>query len=285
MPRHPREAPRVDVRTVTAGAVELSVAEAGAGGRPLLLMHGFTGAKEDFTDELDRLAADGWHAVAADHRGHGASAQPPDEAAYSFSILADDAFALADALGWDRFVALGHSMGGMVLQHMLAAAPDRLSAIVLMDTAHGDLGFPREDVVKLIGIGRARGLDGLAELLASRDDPLATPAHKRLLAERPGYAEFGERKFRACSVAMYAAMLDEMCDPVDRLDALAAHAGLPALVIVGEQDRPFLGSSQRMAGALDAELAVIPDAGHSPQFENTDAWRAVLDGFLAKVAG
>ena len=69
------------------GPISLRVAEAGTGGRPLLLLHGFTGAKDDFTDYLDPLAELGWHAVAPDQRGHGASAQPHDEMAYSFDAF------------------------------------------------------------------------------------------------------------------------------------------------------------------------------------------------------
>lgn len=106
----------MDLRTVDLGDVELSIAEAGVGQRPLLLLHGFTGAKEDFTDWLDRLAASGWHAVAPDHRGHGASSKPTSEDAYSFEIFANDAERLIDALEWRRLVLVGHSMGGMVAQ-------------------------------------------------------------------------------------------------------------------------------------------------------------------------
>jgi pimeloyl-ACP methyl ester carboxylesterase len=90
--------------------VRLDVGEAGAGGRPLLLVHGFTGAKEDFTDFLDPLAARGWHAVAPDLRGHGASSKPDDEAGYSLAIFAGDLARLVGALGWDGCVLLGHSM-------------------------------------------------------------------------------------------------------------------------------------------------------------------------------
>ena len=57
-------------RIGVATGIELAVLEAGAGGRPLLLVHGFTGAKEDFADHLDELAAaGGWHVVAPDLRG------------------------------------------------------------------------------------------------------------------------------------------------------------------------------------------------------------------------
>src|SRR5256885_8701454 len=98
------------------GEIDLEVAQAGEGGRPFLLLHGFTGAKEDFTDWLDPLAQRGWYGVAPDLRGHGGSAQPEKETDYSFAIYADDVAKLVDALDWDRFVVLGHSMGGMIAQ-------------------------------------------------------------------------------------------------------------------------------------------------------------------------
>src|SRR5215467_13789014 len=114
----------VTERHVNLDDIQLSVAEAGAGQRPLLLVHGFTGAKEDFTSWLDQLAHLGWHAVAPDLRGHGASSKPAEESAYSFEALADDVRRLADVLGWDRFVLLGHSMGGMIAQFVARDVPE-----------------------------------------------------------------------------------------------------------------------------------------------------------------
>lgn len=278
-------------RTLTVdgsgGPVELSIAEAGEGGRPLLLAHGFTGAKEDFTEFLDRLAGLGWHAVALDHRGHGASAKPDDVAAYSFEILADDALGLLDALGWASAVVLGHSMGGMVVQVLVTKAPERVAALVLMDTAHGPL-----DGVGGPEVGEAMGAfvlaNGMEALLASQagGSPLDTPAHLRVLATREGYREFNDRKLLAASPHMVAAIIQQIVsvDPdLDRLDDLRG-VKVPALVLVGDQDAPFLGPSQRMADAIDgAELVVLPDAGHSPQFEAPDAWWTALSSWLARL--
>src|SRR5215469_7910448 len=112
-------------RDVDLGDVRVSIAEAGAGPRRLLLVHGFTGAKEDFTPWLDQLAELRWHAVAPDLRGHGASSKPAEESAYSFEVLADDVLRLANALGWDRFVLLGHSMGGMIAQFVARSSSAR----------------------------------------------------------------------------------------------------------------------------------------------------------------
>jgi pimeloyl-ACP methyl ester carboxylesterase len=69
----------------------------------------------------------------------------------------------------------------------------------------------------------------------------------------------------------------------DRLDSLRTLT-MPALVITGEQDRPIVKPSRAMAEAIPgAELAVIADAGHSPQFENPDAWWSALSTFLARL--
>jgi pimeloyl-ACP methyl ester carboxylesterase len=249
----------------------------------MLLVHGFTGAKEDFTPWLDQLAAAGWHAVAPDLRGHGASSKPQAESAYSFELLADDALRLADALGWERFVLLGHSMGGMVAQFMARTAPSRLTGLILMDTAPGPLGHLNLDLVNLAAdIARDQGMAALAKVIAQEQGPLRSPAHRRLLDERPGYAEFCERKFLATSSALYAAMAPEFVTTPDRLDDLRRlPASLPVLVIAGEQDDGFLRPSRQIAAAIPhSRLEIIADAGHSPQFENTDAWWKALTGYL-----
>lgn len=271
------------------GPLELSVAEAGRGGRPLVLVHGFTGAKEDFTEWLDPLAELGWHAIAPDQRGHGASPQPADEGAYSFDVYASDLLALLDALGWSSAVALGHSMGGMVLQTAALKAPDRCQAIVLMDTSHRAVRTDTALVELAVGIARTEGMAALMaaqEALAEDDAPLGTAPGRRVEAERPGYKEFGRRKMLASSPAMYAAMIRTITDVsagLDRLDDLRTLT-MPALVIVGDQDEPFLKPSRRMAEAIpNAELAIIPEAGHSPQFESPDAWWGALTTFLARL--
>ena len=276
----------MDLRDVAAGAVTLEVAEAGGGGRPLLLVHGFTGAKEDFTELLDHLATHGWHAVAPDLRGHGNSDKPGGEASYSLPIFVNDVLALADALGWDRFAALGISMGGMILQRLVIEHPQRLTALVLVDSSHG---VPESLDPASVALGaeivREHGLLTLLTLQNERRDrdPTTTAAHLRLLRERPGWAEFGDRKLLASSPDMWLAMTREMLEQQDRLDALAS-VTVPTLVIAGEQDDAFLGHCERIAKAIPgARLAVVPDAGHAPQFENTAGFWEALAPFLEEV--
>lgn len=265
--------------------IRTEVLEAGAGGRPLLLVHGFTGAKEDFGDWIDPFAAEGWWVVAPDLRGHAAADQPPEESAYSLATFADDLVALVDDLGWSSFALLGHSMGGMIAQELVlrdggaAVGVDRL---VLMDTHHGPVeGLDPATVAIAVDVLRRDGLPTLLELIASLPAAPKAPSDVRLRAERPGYAEFSDAKVHRCSGAMYAAMGLELTSRPDRLDDLRS-LDLATLVVVGAEDRDFLGAAGRMAAAIPgAQHVVIPDAAHSPQFEHPDAWWSAVSGFLA----
>ncbi|HUQ40476.1 MAG TPA: alpha/beta hydrolase [Acidimicrobiales bacterium] len=261
--------------------IGLAVLEAGAGGRPLLVLHGFAAAKEDWADGLDDIASRGWHVVVPDQRGCGTSDHPDGLESYSMAIVADDALALADALGWERFVLLGQSQGGMVAQLVALAAPERLDALVLVGTsARKPDGVDPQMVATGQQVVADGGLELLIELQAKTDDPLSTPAHRRLLAERPGYAEYGAAKLRACSPEMWRSMLGDMVDQPDRTEALRTLA-VPTLVAVGALDHMFLADSEALAATIPAaHLAVIEEAGHSVQLENPERWQATLFEFL-----
>lgn len=270
-----------DARRFPVGDLELAAVEAGRGGRPLLLVHGFTGGKHDFADHVDDLAAAGWHVVAYDQRGHGESDKPADEADYSFDRLADDLFGVLDVLGWDRTVLLGHSMGGMVAQVAALRAPERFAGLVLMDTGPGALAVDRAMAERAASICREVGIARFADILdAQGPGPLESPAAKRAREQRPELVEQMARSIRSCSPAMYASMLHAMLDAEDRLPRLPSIA-VPTLVLVGEEDALLVEPSRRMAAAIPgARLEVIPDAGHSPQFENPPAWAKALTSFL-----
>jgi pimeloyl-ACP methyl ester carboxylesterase len=264
--------------------IALSVLESGFGGRPLLLTHGFTGAKEDFGDWMDRFAEAGFWAVAPDLRGHGSSDQPEGEDHYSLSAYADDLLGLADQLGWERFSLLGHSMGGMVAQELVLHhdRDRRVERLVLMDTDHGPVEALEPDTVAMgVEVIRTQGLAALLELMATLPQPPRAPSDASLRATRPGYAEFADAKVHRCSEDMYAAMAWVLATRVDRLAELRT-LQVPTLVVVGAEDRGFVEPSRRMAAAIDgAELAVIADAAHSPQFENPEAWWDAVSTFLA----
>ena len=191
------------VRVEVNDGVELEVEVRGSG-PALVCVHGFGGAKEDFADHVDRLAARAT-VVTLDLRGHGDSGGPDHLAAYSLDGLADDVLAVADALALDRFRLLGHSMGGMVVRRVALAAPDRVEAVVFMSTAAGP---PQGLDPDLVDMGALLAMEDFAALKAILDEArvLGTPAYERLLAERPGFREFGDWKWSRLTPAMWAAL-------------------------------------------------------------------------------
>jgi 3-oxoadipate enol-lactonase len=270
------------MRITTGDGVELAVEIAGQG-PGLLLVHGFGGAKEDFADHVPALARD--HTVVVfDHRGHGASDKPDDRNAYSLDRLATDVLEVADAADLPTFRLLGHSMGGMVARKVALHAPARVSALVMMDTSAGPVpGFDPALMEAAAEVALTRGKAALKELL-DMAPVLETEAYKRVLAERAGYEQFVEKKFEDLSAVMWGALAIALAHQSDDLPAMATSLRCPMLVLVGEQDTPFVEAARIMAAAIPhAELVVLADAGHSPQFENPQAWIDALTSFLAGV--
>ena len=265
------------MRVQVEDGVELEVDVRGVG-PTLLCVHGFGGAKEDFADHVDRIAVRAT-VVSIDLRGHGESDGPEDPAAYSLDRLATDVLTVADTLGAERFRMIGHSMGGMVVRRVAVAAPERVDGVVFMSTAAGP---PKGLDPDLVDLGARLALDDFGALKQILDEArvLGTPAFERLLAKRPGFREFGEWKWSRLTPSMWAALAPQIVREPDARADLRTLA-CPSLVIIGELDAAFYDASVAIAEAAPASrLAVIPDAGHHPQFENPEAWRAALESFL-----
>jgi len=270
------------VRIRTDDGLELEVREQG-GGPALILVHGFGGAKEDFAPHLDSLAAD-HRVITLDLRGHGESDGPDDPARYSLDRFAADLHSVLDALEVASGRFLGHSMGGMIVRRFVLAHPERVDALVFMDTSPGaPPGLDREIIELGVQIANEQGMDELKRVMDAFG-PLDTPSYLRMLEEDPGYREFGDAKWATLSRGMYTAMMVENCDQPDQLAALDA-VTCPTMVLVGEEDERFLGVSRQMSEQIaGAEFVVIPAAGHSPQFENPTAWITAVQAFLARLA-
>lgn len=266
---------------MTDDGLELEVREAGEG-PALVLVHGFGGAKEDFVEHVDALARD-HRVITLDLRGHGESDGPVGEAHYSLDRFAADLVCVLDALAIGSCRLLGHSMGGMVVRRFVLAHPQRVDALILMDTSPGPVPGLDHDIIDLgVQIANEQGMDELKRVMDAFA-PLDTPSYQRMLAERPGYREFGDAKWAALSQGMYTAMMIEIRDQPDQLAQLGS-VSCPTLVMVGVEDQPFRRVSEQMATTIpEARLVVIPDAGHSPQFENSEEWIATLRAFLAEL--
>lgn len=250
-------------------------------GAPLLLLHGFTGSKEDFASVISELARHR-RVVAVDLPGHGGSAGPDDPAGYAQAAVAGWVLDCADALGLGEFHLLGHSMGGLIAQRVAARASQRLCSLVLMDTG---VGAPREEVCDIAAaIAMAVQTSGLeAGFEVSRAAAAQGRAHLDIEIDR---AEFVRRRFLALNPAAVIGEARALIRATP-LQAFLKAVDVPVLVAYGEHDDVWTPSEQaqlvRAVGG--AREAVITGARHSPQLENTAAWLEAVDGFLAEVDG
>jgi pimeloyl-ACP methyl ester carboxylesterase len=120
-------------RSVVVGGLRLSFLEWGNEGRPVLcFLHGGS-AHAHWFDFVTPAFAERFHVVALDQRGHGESqwAEPP---AYATQNFAADLLGFIDALGWQRVALIGHSMGGHNSMSFAAWHPERVSALVIVDS-------------------------------------------------------------------------------------------------------------------------------------------------------
>jgi pimeloyl-ACP methyl ester carboxylesterase len=119
--------------TVGLAAGEFHYTEYGdPGGPPLVLLHGLTSDRSTWAGVAPELAAVGYRVLALDQRGHGASART---GTYSFEEMREDVSQFADALGLNRFILGGHSMGGTVAELFAERNPGRLAGLIVVDGA------------------------------------------------------------------------------------------------------------------------------------------------------
>ena len=111
-------------------------------GRPLLMLHGAVGSGETWriVDYVGALR-DEFRLIVVDTHGHGRSPRPAEPASYTYRHHAADAIAVLDELEIERAAAVGFSMGGSTVLALAALHPDRMTAVVAIDSAVDDVGF------------------------------------------------------------------------------------------------------------------------------------------------
>lgn len=107
-----------------------------AGGRPILLLHGFPQTSRAWIPVMSRLAGAGHRAVAFDQRGYSPGARPDEPAAYTPDRLVADVLAVADALGWRQFDLVGHDFGGSIAWMVAGHHPERVRTLSVASTPH-----------------------------------------------------------------------------------------------------------------------------------------------------
>lgn len=245
-------------------------------GRPFVLVHGYTGSKLDFHDQLEWFA-DLRRVIAYDQRGHG---ETSNQQPYDFDVLVEDLVRLLDVMDIERCDLLGHSLGGMVAMRAVLAAPERFDSLVLMDTAAGRLpDLParmRQELNELVTA------HGCAALLPRMREAQVPPARQRgvdFLGEEEHWrrVEVKLQQMDPLAFTTLGPLLRNQPSIMESLNSISC----PTTVIVGEHDTAFVEPSQELAARIPgARLAVVPEADHSPQYENAEPWREAVRGHL-----
>jgi len=259
------------MRVRTRG-IELEVEDHGDG-VPVMLLHGFPLSSAMWTPVRTALEQAA-RLITPDQRGFGASDKPAS--GYGMEELAEEAVRVVDALGVERFVLGGHSMGGYVALRVAAAHRERLAGLILVDTrAEGDTADGRQRRESGIARVRAGEVGGfLDEFVANLAGPSTKARAPRVLAEmRAIAAEAAPDALAGC--------LAGMRDRPDSTELLGS-LDLPALVVVGAEDSltpPPM--SRAMAAALPrCRLVEIASSGHTPSMERPIPTAEAILAFL-----
>jgi pimeloyl-ACP methyl ester carboxylesterase len=240
-------------------------------GTPVVLLHAFPLHAGMFRPQVEALRGR-CRLLLPDVRGFGGSGQAPGPT--GMDVIARDVLALLDALGVERAVVGGVSMGGYAALALLREDPGRVAGLVLADTqalADDEAGQARREQV-----AREVEREGV--------EPLVRAMLPRLLGpDAPaGVRAEVEALMRQAAPAAVAAASRGMGARADGRDLLARFGG-PALVLVGEHDAvtPLERARQMQELVPGARLVQVPGAGHLASLENPGAFNAALADFLA----
>lgn len=254
--------------------VELAYELRGAGA-PLVMIHGAQGDQSMF-DGMAASFANGFRVLTFDQRGSGMSEKPDMD--YSIGLLADEAAALMDQVGFPAAHIIGVSMGGAIAQELALRHPQKVLSLVLGCTTAGG-----PNAIRIGG-------DALTAAYSTR--PMSAEERGRALAEAAFTKNYIERHPEIIP-AMIEARRRRPLDPVAlerRMQAILRHdaydrlprISCPTLVITGREDALIAWENSRILAERipRARLTVIESAGHCFWLERPEQANEAIEGFF-----
>lgn len=234
-------------------------------GPALLLTHGYSATGEMWRGQIEAFAPR-FRVITWDMRGHGRSDYPAAPAAYSEAATVADMAAILDAAGAERAIVGGLSLGGYMSLAFHLAHPERVRGLLIVDTGPGY----RNDEAR-------EGWNRNALRTAERYETQGLAA---LAGGSPEMRASRHRDATGLALAARGMLTQRDAQVISSLPAIA----VPALVVVGAEDKPFLAASDYMAAKIPgAKKAVIKDAGHAVNLDQPQAFNAAVLDFLAEV--
>ena len=237
----------------------------------IVFSHGLLMDHEMFAPQVATLR-DRWRCITWDERAHGATETTPED--FSYWDSASDLFGLLDHLGVKRAVLAGMSQGGYLSLRAAVTAPERVRALVLIDTQSGV-----EDPAKL------EAYDQLIDTWAGAEE--APQAILDIIAaiilgdDWPGAGTWQDKWRNVTPDQLrqaYKTLVTREDDVVGRLSELS----IPTLVVHGEFDAAIdVPTAQALADALGGKLEVIEGAGHAANLTHPEPSNQAIEAFLA----
>ena len=244
----------------------------GSGGHRVLALHGWFGSARGWGSLPQYLDGSAYTYAFIDLRGYGS--RKDADGSYTGEEVAADALAAADALGWDRFSLIGHSMGGKFAHQVLLQAPERVRALVGVNPVPA-AATPMDEQTRAL-------FEGAAGEAGNRAAIIDITTGNRLT--RAFVEEVARHSVENSAVKAFGAYLDAWAND-DFSGTVTAGSKAPVKVIVGETDPAISADVMRqtwLAYFPDAELEVLANAGHYPMFETPVALATSIERFLGE---
>jgi 3-oxoadipate enol-lactonase len=260
---------------LSSGA-EIAFYDCGSG-TPIVFLHSFGHNKALWFPQLTHFLERGYRVVAPDMPGHGDSSFDPRN--HSVDRIAELYVELFDALGLQRVILVGISMGGYVALRLWARRPDLVAALVLSNTkAEADseeiVARRRKQIASIASYG-------LAEFIDSGAPKRLSPA---VLERRPWVLDSIRMMNFTVSAEANAATLEAMACREDDTGILSS-IDVPVLITTGSDDAfiPQTSAAVLKEGIRNARLRVIADTGHVSNLENPTEYNRAMEDFLSTV--
>jgi pimeloyl-ACP methyl ester carboxylesterase len=257
----------------------------GGEGPVVLLIHGMAGRSATWLEVMARLVPD-YTVIAPDLLGHGESAKPMGD--YSLGAYASGMRDLLGVLGIERATVVGQSLGGGVAMQLAYQHPELAERLVLVGS--GGLGREVSWILRLLtlpgaelvlpvlfpGAVRDRG-DAVSRFL--RDRGLRAPHIAEMWRS---YRSLTESDNRQAFVRTLRAVIDPGGQTVSAVDRIYLAAGLPTLIVWGDEDPIIPIEHAYRAHELieGSRLEVFEGCGHFPHVEAPDRFAEVLRDFM-----
>jgi pimeloyl-ACP methyl ester carboxylesterase len=242
----------------------------------LVLIHAFPLGAGMWEGQSKGLPA-GWRLIAPDLRGFGGSTigEPDDNP--SIDDYASDVVDLLHELHIRSAAVGGCSMGGYAAFAVVRRAPELVRALIVIDSrSAADTSEGRANRRGMLAILEREGPSGVAR------DMMPKLLGRTTLNERPDVEPYVRRLVKQQSAAAVRGGIHRMMARPDSASVLE-HLAVPLLIVVGEEDTLTPPDEARKMAAFrpNAQLVVLPRAGHLPNLERPEAFNETLHAFLS----